>query len=197
VGAGLVRGVQDAGVAEQACRRLEAVLSATGHAAGLTGRQITDFAEEMERSTLATAEGVQEAAAVLATFRSVSGETFTRTISLAQDMATIFGGSLASSATQLGKALEDPIQGLTALRRVGVSFSGSQRDLIQSLMDTGREAEAQRVILDALEKQIGGAATAEAKKGLPARPIACRTPGGTSLRSWRTPPAPRRLPKGR
>jgi lambda family phage tail tape measure protein len=163
MGAGLVRGIQDAGAAEQAYRRLEAVLSATGHAAGLTGRQITAFAEEMERSTLVTAEGVQEAAAVLATFRSISGETFTRTLALAQDMATVFGGSLSSSATQLGKAFEDPIQGLSALRRVGVSFSGSQRDLIQSLMDTGREAEAQRVILDALEKQIGGAAAAEAK----------------------------------
>src|SRR5512134_4132329 len=86
VGAGLVHGIQDAAEAERSYRRLEAVLNATGHSAGLTGRQITAFAEEMERSTLATTEGVQDAAAVLATFRSISGETFTRTLSLAQDM---------------------------------------------------------------------------------------------------------------
>src|SRR5512134_81426 len=86
VGAGLVTGIQEAAEAERSYRRLEAVLNATGHAAGLTGRQITAFAEEMERSTLATTEGVQDAAAVLATFRSISGETFTRTLSLAQDM---------------------------------------------------------------------------------------------------------------
>jgi lambda family phage tail tape measure protein len=159
----IAKGVAMQGEAERSYRRLEAVLNATGHAAGLTSRQITRFAEEMERTTLIQAEAVQEAAAVLATFRSVSGETFTRTIRLAQDMATVFGGTLQSSVTQLGKALEDPIQGLTALRRVGISFSASQRDVIKALVDTGREAEAQRVILDALEQQVGGAGAAEAR----------------------------------
>ena len=159
----IAKGVAMQGEAERAYRRLEAVLSATGHAAGLTSRQITRFAEEMERTTLVQAEAVQEAAAVLATFRSVAGETFLRTLRLAQDMATVFGGTLQSSVTQLGKALEDPIQGLTALRRVGISFSQSQRDVIKALVDTGREAEAQRVILDALEKQVGGAGAAEAR----------------------------------
>ena len=121
-GVGLVRGIQDADEVERSLRRLESVLTATGHSAGLTSRQITGFAEEMERSTLATTEGVQ-AAAVLATFRSISRDTFTHALTLAQNMATVFGGTLSSSATQLGKALEDPTQGLTALRRVGISFS--------------------------------------------------------------------------
>ena len=62
----------------------------------------------------------------------------------------------------LGKALEEPIQGISALRRVGVSFTSSQREVIESLVRTGQTAEAQRVILDALEQQVGGAATAEA-----------------------------------
>src|SRR5512134_802054 len=161
-GAGLAAGIQEAANAERSYRRLEAVLNATGHASGLTGRQITAVAEEMERSTLATAEAVQEAAAVLATFRSVSGETFTRTLALAQDMATVFGQDLSSAAMQLGKALEDPEQGLTSLRRVGISFTQSQRDVIQALIDTGQQAEAQRVILNALEKQVGGAGAGEA-----------------------------------
>jgi hypothetical protein len=77
-------------------------------------------------------------------------------------MATVFGSDLSSSVTQLGKALEDPQQGLNALRRVGISFTQSQRDVIQALIDTGQQAEAQRVILDALERQVGGAGAAEA-----------------------------------
>jgi hypothetical protein len=162
VGAGLAAGIQEAAEAERSYRRLEAVLNATGHASGLTGQQITEFAEGIESSTLTTVEAVQEAAAVLATFRSISGETFTRTLALAQDMATVFGGDLGSAAMQLGKALEDPEQGLTALRRVGISFTQSQRDVIQALIDTGQQAEAQRVILDALERQVGGAGAAEA-----------------------------------
>ena len=162
VTAGMVAGLREAAEAERSYRRLEAVLKATGHASGLTGQQIVGFADGIERSTLVTSEAVQEAAAVLATFRSVSGETFTRTLALAQDMATVFGQDLSSAAMQLGKALQDPEQGLNALRRVGISFSASQRELIQTLMDTGQTAEAQRVILAELERQVGGAGAAEA-----------------------------------
>jgi lambda family phage tail tape measure protein len=158
----LTRGVHEAAEAERSYNRLQAVLRATGFASGLTSREIRSFAQEMERTTLVTAEAVQDAASVLATFRSVSGDTFTRAIRLAQDLSTVFGQDLRGSATQLGKALEEPIQGISALRRVGVSFTASQRELIETLVRTGQTAEAQRVILDALEQQVGGASIAEA-----------------------------------
>ncbi len=163
-GVGLVlgKGLEEAAQADQSYRRLEAVLRATGHASGLTARDLLSFAEGIEKSTLATAESVEDAASVLATFRSVAGDTFTRALRLAQDLAAVFGQDLRSSATQLGKALEEPVQGISALRRVGVSFTASQRELIQSLVETGRQADAQKVILDALEQQVGGAGVAEA-----------------------------------
>ena len=156
------RSIEEAAKADQSYRRLEAVLKATGQASGLTADEIASFADGIERSTLATAEGVEDAASILATFRSVSGETFTRALTLAQDMSAVFGQDLSGAATQLGKALEDPINGLTALRRVGVSFSDVQKELIGTLVETGQQAEAQRVILDALESQVGGAGAAEA-----------------------------------
>jgi len=66
---------------------------------------------------------------------------------------------------KLGKALEDPIVGLGALRRVGVSFTDAQKEMIKVLTMTGRKAEAQRIILDALDQQVGGAGV-KAAKGL-------------------------------
>jgi lambda family phage tail tape measure protein len=162
IGIAVGKGIEEAAKADQSYRRLEAVLKATGFASGLTAKEIAQFADGIEASTLATAEGVEDAAAILATFRSVSGETFTRALTLAQDMAAVFGQDLSSAATQLGKALEDPIDGLTALRRVGISFSDSQKELIKTLVETGQTADAQRVILDALEGQVGGAGAAEA-----------------------------------
>jgi hypothetical protein len=95
VGIAVSKGIEEAGKADQSYRRLEAVLKATGHASGLTADEIASFADGIERSTLATAEGVQDAASILATFRSVSGETFTRALSLAQDMSAVFGQGLA------------------------------------------------------------------------------------------------------
>ena len=137
------------------------MLKATGDASGLTAGEIANFAEEMEAATLASAESVMDAASILATFRSVAGDTFTRALRLAQDLAAVFGQDLRGSAVQLGKALEDPVEGINALRRVGVSFTASQRDLIASLVETGQTAAAQKVILDALEQQVGGAGAAE------------------------------------
>ena len=67
---------------------------------------------------MATSEQVLDAASVLATFRSVSGDTFKRAIGYAQDMATVFGGDVTTAAKQLGKALQDPEVGITALNRV-------------------------------------------------------------------------------
>ena len=146
---------------EQVYKRLEGVLRATGYASGLTAKELDSFATSLDKATLAAKNEVLAAASVLATFRSVSGETFKRTLTLAQDMAAVFGGDLKSSATRLGKALEDPVNGVTALREVGVSFTQSQRDLITSLTETGQAAEAQRVILDTVQQQIGGAAVGE------------------------------------
>lgn len=160
--AGISSGVSDVQEAERVTLRLEQVFKATGYAAGITADELNDYADAMELSTMATAEQVKEAGAVLATFRSISGDTFKRTLGLAQDLSAVFGQSLSSSATQLGKALEDPEQGLTALSRVGVTFSGVQKDLILQMVRMGDTAGAQKAILDTLEKQVGGAGAAEA-----------------------------------
>jgi len=72
---GLTASIQEAAEAERSYNRLQAVLRATGHSSGLTARELSSFADEMEATTLTTAEGVMDAASVLATFRSVSGES--------------------------------------------------------------------------------------------------------------------------
>jgi lambda family phage tail tape measure protein len=158
----LAAGVREFEQKERAFLRLEQVLRATGNAAGMTARQIRDIASEMERTTLASDVDVMGAAGVLATFRAISGEEFRRALRAAQDLAAVFGQDIRSAATQLGKALEDPIQGLTALRRVGVSFTAAQRETINEMVRMGDIAGAQRAILETLERQVGGAGAAEA-----------------------------------
>ncbi|CAA6605811.1 Phage-related minor tail protein [Rhodospirillaceae bacterium LM-1] len=155
-------GLREMETAQQSFLRLEAVLKATGNASGLTGQELNNLADAMESSTMATAEGVMDASSVLATFRSVSGDTFVRAIKAAQDLSAVFGQDLRSSAVQLGKALEDPVEGITALKRVGVSFTASQKDMIAGMVEAGDVAGAQALILATLEKQVGGAGAAEA-----------------------------------
>lgn len=142
--------------------KVAAVLKATGNASGLTAEQIRNLSSEIALATLASVEGVEAAATKLLTFRTVQGETFEQALRLSQDLAEVGFGSVETAAVQLGKALEDPEQGLAALRRVGVSFSAQQKQVIKDLVDAGKTAEAQKIILAALEQQVGGAGGAAA-----------------------------------
>jgi hypothetical protein len=137
--------------------KLEAILKATGGAAGLSLSEIENLSTEIGIATLASTSKVRDAAGIMLTFKSITGDTFKDALRLAQDLAEVGFGDLKMGATQLGKALEDPIVGLGALRRVGVSFTDAQKEMIKVLTMTGRKAEAQRIILDALDEQVGGA----------------------------------------
>lgn len=140
----------------------EQLLRATGYSSGFTAQQLDEMARSVAMATLTSTQAASQAIGVMLTFRSVTGETFERSIALAQDMASVMGGDIVGSAKQLGKALEMPTQGVSALAESGVSFSQAQKEMIKDMEETGRIADAQTFILDELQRQIGGAAGAEA-----------------------------------
>lgn len=142
--------------------RTEALLRSTGLSAGRTSSELDSQARSIARATLASTQDIRQAQQILLTFRTVQEESFDRAIELSQDLADVLGTKAKDAALQLGKALESPEIGLTALRRSGVSFSETEQELIKNLAETGRLAEAQGLILDKLALQIGGASTGAA-----------------------------------
>ena len=102
---------------------------------------------------------------VLLTFGNVTGDVFTDATQLGLDMSAKLGTDLQSTAIQLGKALNDPVTGMTALTRSGVSFSDEQKDMVKTMVDAGDIAGAQALILGELENQFGGTAEAMAQTG--------------------------------
>lgn len=160
--AGLMAAVREGAQAEIEFLRIQAVVKATGSAAGLTAEQVAAAAGEITRNTLATGDASAAAATKLLTFKSVQRETFTEALKLSQDLAAVGFGSMESAATQLGRALEDPVNGISALRRAGVSFSAVQKQQIKDFMEAGQQAKAQALVLSVLRQQVGGAGEAEA-----------------------------------
>ena len=159
---GISKGVAELDKLNVAAAKTEAILTATGGAVGLTGDQLSKTARDIALNTLASVEGIQEAQAKLLTFNRIQGETSNKALALSQDLAAVFGGTAASQATALGKALQDPVKGITALSRVGVTFTKVQEDQIKLFAKTGESAKAQAIILDELSNQVGGAAEAMA-----------------------------------
>lgn len=147
---------------ETALKSLEAVLRATGVAAKITVEQVQEFSAARQAITNFGDEVTIQGAAILATFRRIHHEAFFPALVLAQDLAQLLGTDLQSAVLQIGKALDDPIVGLTALRRSGVSFTQQQLEIIKTLVESNRLFEAQAIILNELQKQVGGVAEAAA-----------------------------------
>lgn len=137
----------------------EAVIKSTGGAAGLTAEEVHGLAKAFEEQTAFSDEAVQSAENLILTFRHIGGDIVPRTTQAVLDMSTALGQDLKSSAIQLGKALDNPLVGLTALRRVGVSFTETQVELIKHFAETNQLAKAQKLILDEVAKEFGGSAS--------------------------------------
>jgi len=148
---------------EQQMFRIESLLQATGNASGLTADEIGEMARRIGKDTLASAGDVRAASGIVLTFKSITSGTFEKVLELSQDLAAVMGTNIRSSALQLSKALEDPVRGLTALRRSGVSFTESQQEMIKTMVESGHQSRAQGFILETLSKQIGGAGKGEGK----------------------------------
>lgn len=149
-----------ANIQEKAEAKLGAVLMATGESAGFTLDQLKKMAAGMQGVTTVGDEVILAGQAILATFKEIKGEAFEGATQAALDMSTVMDQDLKSSMVQIGKALNDPIKGLSALTRVGVAFTEEQKELITTLQESGDIMGAQAVILKELESQFGGAAAA-------------------------------------
>lgn len=140
--------------------QLNSVLESTGHAAGVSAEQVKRMASELQGVTNFGDEATLSAANLLLTFKNIGSDVFPSALEATLDMSQALGQDLKSSSIQLGKALNDPITGVSALQRVGVSFTESQKATIERMVEMGDTAGAQALILAELESQFGGAAAA-------------------------------------
>ena len=141
----------------------QAVISTNG-AAGFGADQLFRMASGLQELTAVGDESIlRDVTTPLLTFTKITGKQFPRAQTAVLDMARTLQMDLKSASIQVGKALNDPIKGVTALGRAGVMFTDDQKDVIGALVRTGKVAEAQGIILKELETQFGGQAAAYAK----------------------------------
>lgn len=169
-GVALVKGlagfVAEARESEKIGRLTAQVIKTTGGAAHVTAGQVSALATAISNKTGVDDEAVQSASNLLLTFTKVRNEVgegndiFNRATQAAVDMSTVLGTDASKSSIQLGKALNDPIKGITALSKAGVSFTDQQKKQIKTLVESGDVLGAQRIILDELGVEFGGAAAA-------------------------------------
>ena len=160
-GLGVIRSIIGAtGEQAAAIAQVERGLRNLGRQTTLTSAGLQKQAADIQSLTTVGDELILRYQSILLTFRKIDDSNFNRTIQAALDLSTALDTTAKESALQLGKALEDPARGLTALRRSGTVFSEAQETVIKRLVETNRLAEAQSLILEEVEQQYGGSARA-------------------------------------
>jgi len=145
------------------------VLKSTGTTANGTAKDIENLAGSLEALTATEAETIQEGANLLLTFKNIQNQAgagndiFNQTTAAMVDVARAMGTSASGEAIRLGKALNDPVKGISALTRVGITFTEQQKAQIKALSDSGDIMGAQKIILAELQSQFGGSGAAFAK----------------------------------
>jgi hypothetical protein len=138
----------------------EETQNVTGH--------IKKYAEDNEILLATDRNVIMMTQAKLLTFKELAvtagqlNGAFNRATKAAIDMAAAGFGEATMNAVQLGKALNDPIKGITALTRNGITFTEQEKEKIKVLVESNRMLEAQNMVLSAIETQVGGTAAATA-----------------------------------
>mgnify|MGYP003113687066 FL=1 len=140
--------------------QLNAVLKSTAGVAGLTAKELTGMASALQKQTRFGDEAIIKAQSLMLTFTKVGKEVFPDAIESVLNMSEAMGQDLQQGVIQVGKALNDPILGVTALRRVGVQLTKQQEEQVKAFTKSGEIAKAQKIILSELETQFGGVAKA-------------------------------------
>lgn len=131
--------------------------------------RIEKYAEKTALATGVDANSIKATQAKLLTFRDLgksadkAGGAFDRATNAAVDMAALGFGTAETNAVLLGKALQDPVNGLTSLKKTGALTQEQIEKIGGEFERTGDKAKAQNDILKAVESQVKG--TAEATAG--------------------------------
>lgn len=142
------------------------IIKQTGGAANVTAAQVDALASSISNKTGMDDEAIASASNLLLTFKNVAnaGEgqaaIFDRATQAAADLSKAGFGDMNGAAKMLGKALNDPEKGITALHRAGVTFTDQQKDQIKTLVASGDTLKAQQMIMKEVESQVGGVAEA-------------------------------------
>src|SRR6185295_11293634 len=145
---------------EEILKQTNDAVKSTGGAAGLSAQQITDLATSLGQVTFFSRDTVQSGENLLLTFTGIGKDVFPQATKTMLDMSKAMGQDVKSSAIQLGKALNAPATGLTALTRVGVTFTAQQKAMIKEMVAAGNTAGAQKIMLAELQREFGGSADA-------------------------------------
>lgn len=148
---------------QNAIAQLNAVLKSTKGIAGVTADEVLKLSSALQQQSKFDDEAITGAQNILLTFTSIGKNVFPTATQAILDVSQAMGQDLVTTTKQLGIALNNPIEGMARLTRIGVQFTPAQKELIKTMQESGDIMGAQNVILSELATEFGGSALASSK----------------------------------
>jgi len=134
-------------------------IASTGGAAKETAADLLKLSESMSgKSLYAESDILEKVTGHLLMYDKISGKTFDGATQATVDLAARMKIDLASAARIVGRSLNDPIGGLMLLQRSQIGVTRAEIAYIEQVAKAGRIADAQRMVLDLLNRKVGGSA---------------------------------------
>lgn len=161
-----MKAAQESQIVDNKLTQVATSMGIFGKETGTVVARLQDYAAQTMMQIGVDDEAIKTVQTKLLTFKELAktagltGGAFDRATKAAFDLASAGFGTAETNAVQLGKALQDPVKGLTSLGRAGVTFTEQEKERIKTLVESNRMGEAQAMVLAAIEKQVGGTAAA-------------------------------------
>jgi phage-related protein len=149
-------------------RQISTSMDLFGDDVGKVTDRLIANAEATALQTGMDQNSIKQTQAKLLTFGALAesagevGGAFDRAMMAAIDLEAAGFGPAEGQAVALGKALNNPIKGMAALGKSGITFTEIEKEKIQALQESGDLLGAQEILLEAIEGQVQGTAAATA-----------------------------------
>lgn len=149
---------------ERAEIQLAATIKQLGREADVSVSYVKRLATELQRTSEIGDETALAAATLGLRLGNLSRQQIAPFLTLAADFSTVMGKDMVAASQQLARYLADPAQGISRMGQAGITFTLAQKEMIRTMVDAGKKAEAQNYLMGQLAHQFGGAAV-ETLKG--------------------------------
>ena len=140
--------------------QLNQVIASTGGVAGITSQAAQDLATHLSEISGYENDAILKGETFMLQFQNIGKDIFPQASAAAVDLARRLGTDVSSAFQAVGRALNDPEAGIGRLNTQLKLFDKDQLKAVEDMAKAGDVAGAQTMILDALNKAVGGAAEA-------------------------------------
>lgn len=140
-------------------KKLQAALSGTGRAAGVTGSQLEQMSQDAAKSAKISVGAARDIAIEYAKSGSVAGDQIKQLTELTADYASTTGQDIPSATKQLAGAFGNLKSGVDTINKAIGGLTYAEREHIKTLEATGQHEKAVQATLDALKPSLVDHAT--------------------------------------